>query len=90
MVHNVQILLKLLTIKLMKCQRPHCANNLPPNRTYECSECSSKILAAARYFFRPLSALIGEFDVTPNTHQNSIQEPDTSTKSSSRDDSIGS
>jgi len=90
MVNNVQILLKLLTIKLMKCQMPHCSNDLLPNRTYECPECTSQILAAARYFSRPLSALIGKFDVTPNTHQNSIQEPDCPATSSSRDDSIGS
>jgi hypothetical protein len=45
---------------------------LLPNRTYECPECTSQILAAARYFSRPLSALIGKFEVTPNTHQNSV------------------
>ena len=63
----------------MKCNIPGCVNLLSNDRTYECSKCSSKILAAARYFSRPLSELLGNLeDVTLNPHPSSNQELDRS------------
>ena len=66
----------------MKCKIPGCVNLLSNGRTYECSKCSSKILAAARYFSRPLSKLLENLeDVTLNPHPNSNQESDRPTTS---------
>ncbi len=65
--------------QVMKCKMPGCNNDLPVGRTYECPECTKKILAAARYFSRPLSELINlgdEENVTFNSPQNSNQESD--------------
>lgn len=61
----------------MNGKMPNCVNPLVNGRTYECEKCTSKILAAARYFSRPLSELLGDLeDVTLNPHQNSNQESD--------------
>ena len=66
----------------MKCKIPGCVNLLSNSRTYECSKCSLKILAAARYFSRPLSELLENLeDVTPKCNPNSNQESDRSSAS---------
>lgn len=74
-----------------QCKMPGCVNELPPGRIYECPACTSKIMAAARSFLRPLSELLnlGEEDVTPNPHTNPNQEPDRPGESATGNDSIG-
>lgn len=70
--------------KSLKCKMPGCNNNLPVGRTYECPRCTRQILAAARYFSRPLSELLtlGENDVPPDPHQNHDRESDRTRKNS--------
>ncbi|WP_374825359.1 hypothetical protein [Aerosakkonema sp. BLCC-F183] len=45
-----------------QCKMPNCSNDLPPGRTYECPECTSKIIDWFRYFSRPLSSILPKDD----------------------------
>jgi hypothetical protein len=71
----------------MRCKIAGCVNLLFNGRTYECSKCSSEILADAQYFYRPLSELLENLeDVTLNSHPNSNQKPTCPSPSSSGND----